>query len=81
MKLASVGPWVASLGITRKKSGRDPSVRLVSVAEGETIAMSTFLRIGPAALTFWLAAGPIVATTDWLEANCWATVAATAPLS
>lgn len=53
-------------------------VRLVWVADGETMAMCARLRIGPAAATFWLAAGPTTPMILAFEANCWATVEASA---
>src|SRR5919106_2931425 len=75
MYVASVGPWSASVGTTRKKVS-NRSVRSVAVAEGDTKAMPSRPKISPTASTSWLPAGPTMPKMSLLETNCGATVEA-----
>src|SRR6516165_7017073 len=82
MKLASVGPCTESFGTTRKKYPRSaPEVRAGFVAEPDTNASPAFLRIGAAAETSWLPAGPITPMMLEFDANDCDTVEASEGVS
>ena len=53
MNDATVGPWTASVGTTRKNVGLRPSVSAGFVAEPDRYAICADAKSGPAAATSW----------------------------